>query len=60
MLRDEENLLITSQRVFQCAHGRFAANDEGMHHLRENNHFPDRHHRHAFYFSFFAVEHWFL
>ena len=46
--------------VFQGAHRRFAANDEGMHHLRENNHFPHRHHRHAFYFSFFAVEHRFL
>ena len=57
MLRDQENLLVTGQRVFQRTHRRFPAHDEGVHHFRENHHFPDRHHRHAFDFAFFAIEH---
>ncbi len=57
MLRDQENLLVAGQRVFQRAHGRFAAHDEGVHHLRENDHFPHRHHRYALDFAFFAIEH---
>ncbi len=57
MLRDEENLLVACQRIFESAHGGFAAYDKGMHHLRENDHIPDRHHRNALCVAFFPVKH---
>ena len=57
MLRHQKDLLVARQRVFQRAHRSFAPHDERVHHLRENDHFPHRHHRHAFDFGFFPVEH---
>ncbi len=57
MLRDQENFLVARQRFFERAHGGFAAHDERVHHLREDDHFPHRHHRHALDFEFFLVEH---
>ena len=57
VLRDEENLLVARQRVFQGAHGGFAADDERVHHLREDDHIPHRHHRYTLYVGFFLAEH---
>ncbi len=57
VLRDQENLLVARQRVFQRAHGRFAAHDERVHHLREDDHVPHRHHRYALDVRFFLAEH---
>ena len=57
MLRDEENLFVACQRVFQSAHGGFAPYDERVHHLRENDHIPHGHHRNALCVAFFPVKH---
>ena len=53
MLRDQENLLVAGERFFQRADGGFAAHDERVHHLREDDHVPHRHHRHALHVEFF-------
>ena len=57
VLRDQENFLVAGERFFQRADGGFPAHDERVHHLREDDHVPHRHHRHAFHFEFFPIEH---
>ena len=57
VLGGQENLLFAGQRLFQGAHGGFAADDEGLHHLREDDHIPHRHHGHALHFILFAAKH---
>ena len=57
VLGGEENLSFAGQRFFERAHGGFAPDDERLHHLRENNHIPHRHHRNALQFIFFPAKH---
>ena len=57
MLSGEENFLVAGQRLFECAHGTFAADDERTHLLRKDDHLAHRHHRHAFWVAFFPVKH---
>ena len=57
VLRDQKYLLVAGQRFFQRAHRGFAPHDERVHHFRENDHVPHRHHRHALHFEFFLAEH---
>ena len=45
MLRGEEDLAVAVERLFQGAHGGFPADHKGGHHLREDDHLADGHHR---------------
>ncbi len=58
VLRGQKNLLFAGQRLFQRAHRGFAPDDKRLHHLRENDHIPHRHHRHALHFILFSAKHW--
>ena len=51
VLGGQEDLLVGGQRLFQRAHARFPAHDERGHHVREDDHVPDGHHR-----QFFGLE----
>src|ERR1700728_1317811 len=57
VLRDQDKFLVSGKRVFHSAHGGFAAHDEWVHHLREDDHVPHRHHRYALHVAFFFAEH---
>ena len=53
VLGGQEDLLVAGQRLFQRPHARFAAHHERRHHVREDDHVPDGHHRQAACFGFF-------
>ncbi len=57
VLGGEENLFFSRERLFQRAHRGFPPDDEGLHHLREDDHVPHRHHRHALHFTLLASKH---
>ena len=57
MLRGKEDLLVAGQRLFERAHTGFAADNEGRHLLRKDDHVAHRHHRHAPHLLFFSCKH---
>ena len=58
VLGGQEDLLVPGESLFESADAGFAADDEGGHLLRKNNHVAHRHHGYALHFLFFSIEHW--
>ena len=57
VLCGQKNLFVAGKSLFESADAGFAANDEGRHLLRKDDHVAHRHHGYALQFLFFASEH---
>jgi len=53
VLGGQEDLFVRGKSFFQGAHAGLAANHEGRHHVRKDDHVPNRHHGQLLGFEFF-------